>query len=301
MPTLARGAAFVDPAGTVLADPGFLAELGLGPGDATGALQTRAAGEPALAAMLAGHGPDRIPLDGARGGVTLERQGSPAGILLVVRAARDQQHLVGAVGIACLAAVTGGLAHDLRGPLNAMALQLALLGEKLDEPAASAAAGQLRSLREQIGKADDVVRRFVDLLDPPSSGGGVDVGAALAGLAALHAHELRRRRALLDLPAAGAMVLTTATPAPTVRLMLALVGQAVARVPEGGRLELRVVDEGGSVGVSLAQPAVPGDLELAYDLDLAAAAAEALGGSLAWRWGDDRVMVTLRLPGGGRT
>ena len=51
-----------------------------------------------------------------------------------------------------LGRVASGIVHDIKNPLNAMALQIALLGEKLSSvpDAASSAAGNLSALRDQV-------------------------------------------------------------------------------------------------------------------------------------------------------
>jgi signal transduction histidine kinase len=169
MPNFARGAAFVDRNGTVLAaDPGFLVELALEPTDPTGALRRRAESEPALKDLIAGVGPAAIRLMGPDGGaISVERQEGPGGALLVTRTPRDGEWLEHAARSQGLARLAAGLAHDIKNPLNAMALQLALLGEKLGEgDLAASSASHLGALRDQITKVNEVVRRFCDVTDP---------------------------------------------------------------------------------------------------------------------------------------
>src|ERR671934_105366 len=62
---ISEGSAFLDRSGRVLAaDATFRACLRLPAGDATAALRERAAGDPALAALLGGAGPDSLRATG---------------------------------------------------------------------------------------------------------------------------------------------------------------------------------------------------------------------------------------------
>ena len=80
-----------------------------------------------------------------------------------------------------------GVAHDIKNPLNAMALQLAILSEKLSGEARrpGLTVPHLSALREQIGRVNEVVRRFLDVTDPAAPLGYVELGALLADLTAL--------------------------------------------------------------------------------------------------------------------
>ncbi|HET9552909.1 MAG TPA: histidine kinase [Anaeromyxobacteraceae bacterium] len=299
MSFFARGAAFVDPAGSVLAaDAGFLDELGLTGGDAAAALRARSSGSPPLQAFLAGEGPDRTVVDGPRGEVTLERIPAAGGALLVARVAHDAEWLEHAVRSQWLGRMAGGLAHDIKNPLNAMALQLALLGEKLEGEAGAASASHLGALGDQVAKVNEVVRRFCDVADPPSPFGYVDVGAVVGDIACLFGHEVRRRRVRLELDAPRGVARTGAPAERAVRLLLGLFGRAVAETPDGGTLSAAVT--GGEVAsLALVHTAGDPDPDLGYYTEVAAAAARALGGSFEHQRADGQERLLLRLPRGG--
>ena len=89
-----------------------------------------------------------------------------------------------------LTRLAAGVAHDIKNPLNAMALQLALLADKLSSRRRRAAprrATHLGALRDQIGRVNEVVRRFLDVTDPSAPLGYTDVGALAADTASLFA------------------------------------------------------------------------------------------------------------------
>lgn len=301
MPLLSRGAALVDLDGALLAaDPGFLAALGLPAPGAAGALRERAAGEPALAALLGGAGPDALELAGARGEpLRLERLGAPAGHLLVLRAAPDAEGLEHAARSRGLPQLAGGLSHDVNGPLNTMTLQLALLGEKLAEAAGGRlAAGHLGALQDQVTRIARMVRRFREVVDPVAQIGGLDLAAQAAEVLALLGHDLHRRSIHLALEAPPGLARTGAPPERTARLVLGLLQQAAASTPDGGSLAVQVEARGDQATLTVTHALGAARPELGYDLEVAAGAAAALGGRLAWTSEEGRARVTLELPRG---
>jgi signal transduction histidine kinase len=301
----ASGAAFVDGSGAVLAaDAGFAAALGLAGGDPTGALRARAQGQPELAALLRGEGPDQIRL-GADGAEPLElsRHRAAGGALLVVRTGRLQERLEDACRAAALSRLAAGVAHDIKNPLNAMALQLALLAEKLGaQPGAGESSGShLASMRDQIARVDEVVRRYLDVVDPAAPLGYTDLGRLLRDVAALFGHEARRRRVDLVLAGPRAGPRTSCDPPRVGRLVLIVLAGAMAGTPDGGRIEATIGAEAGEAVLRVTHAAGDGAPDPGYDSGIGAAAARALGGSLAEERTQELVRLALRLPGIERT
>ncbi|MFT3915950.1 MAG: histidine kinase dimerization/phospho-acceptor domain-containing protein [Anaeromyxobacteraceae bacterium] len=215
----------------------------------------------------------------ARDAARLEGGSTPDG------AARSLEH---ALRSEALATVAAGVAHDVKNPLNAMALQVALLGEKLGD--AANAAGHLAAIREQIGRVNEVVRRLLDVVDP-SGPLGLDVGALLRDAAALLGHEARRRRVAVQLVVPDGAVRCGGDPARIGRLVLAVVAATVADVPDDGRVEVRVRREGREVLVELARSGgAPGP-------GLTALAAAEPGGALAIHEGAEGVVITIGFEG----
>lgn len=301
MHILATGAAFVDSTGAVRgADRGFLSTLGLPANDPGGALRASAADDPALRAFLAGEGPERLTLAGADGAeVVLERVPVDGGALLLTRAVRTIEWLEHALRSEGLTRLAAGLAHDIKNPLNAMALQLALLADKLSaSPEASAAsAGHLGALREQIGRVNEVVRRFLDVTDPSAPLGYTDLGVLVGDLASLFGHDARRRRIALEVDAPRGAVRTGCEAARVGRLVLSLFARALATTPEGGRLVIHV--EAAPDGPTIWLRRSPGpDATAPAELEAEpmCAAAEALGGALELGRPGEAERVVLRLP-----
>ncbi len=302
---ISEGSAFLDRSGRVLAmDASFRAQLRLGAGDPSVALHERARTEPALSSLLAGEGPDAARLAGSeeRGesGCELTRVPGSGGLLLHARrsaAALPAPAIEYAMQALALARLAASVSHEVKNPLNAMALQVALLGDKIgssSEALATACANNLASLKTQIGRVNEVVRRFLDVADPaPAS--SFDAGALLADAAVLFVHEARRRRFTLSCDASGGSVRAHADPARTARLIVGLLWRAVAGTPEGGSLVASAHATGEEAVLAL--EGAPGTLAgpLAWIGGVAAASAGEMGGRLVEMSSEvaDRVVLVL--------
>jgi signal transduction histidine kinase len=254
---------------------------------------------PELRALLAGEGPPVVRVPGADGTpVELERVPGGTGVLLVARSGVAIEWLEHAMRSHGLGRLAGGVAHDIKNPLNAMALQLALLGEKLSasEDASAAAASHLGHLRDQIARVNEIVRRLVDVAEPSAPLGYTDVGALLGDVGSLFAHEARRRRLDLAVEAQPGTVRTDCDPARVGRLVLGVFARALAETPDGGRLAARAEARGAVAAVTIEH--VPGESEpeLRYYSEVAAAAAKALGGDFSHGRQDGVERLALALP-----
>jgi signal transduction histidine kinase len=300
MHPFAAGSALVDRKGAlVAADRGFRALLGLPEADPGGALRSRADAVPALRALVGGEGPAAVALPGADGvALELERVPADGGALLTARVAGLGDALEHAMRSVALGRAVSGVVHDIKNPLNAMALQIALLGEKLSASpdASAAAAAHLSALRDQVGRVNEVLRRFLDVADPGAPLGYTDVGALLGDVAALLGHEGRRRRIEVTVDAPPGTIRTSCDPGRVGRLVLGLFARALAETPDGGRLGARAEARGETVTVGIEHAAGAPDPDLGYYTGAAVAAARTLGGALAEERRDGVARVTLALP-----
>ncbi|BDG07797.1 histidine kinase dimerization/phospho-acceptor domain-containing protein [Anaeromyxobacter paludicola] len=182
--------------------------------------------------------------------------------------------------VEALTRLAGGVAHDVKNPLNAMALQLALLGDKVaggGDGVAQACAQNLASLKTQIGRVDEVMRRFLSVADPSAEGNWLDLAAYAPDAVTLFGHEARRRGVELRCEAPSMPLRARCAPSAGARLVLALLLEAVSSCPPGSRILLSASAAGGEVRVALTRPAggsFPGLL------DAVRAGAEQLGGRL---------------------
>jgi signal transduction histidine kinase len=199
------------------------------------------------------------------------------------------EHAMQAIALTRLA---GGMSHDVKNPLNAMALQIALLGDKIasgGEDLAAACAGNIASMRNQIVRIDELVRRFADLADP-AAGTTADLGQLVCDVAALFGHEARRRRATIACEATPGIVIARADPRRMARILLGLACRSLSGAAEGGHVALRAATENGETLVTIDLSA-SGDPSLAWMLAVAEESVREMGGtcSRAERGGGERL------------
>lgn len=198
-----------------------------------------------------------------------------------------------------LGRLAGSVAHEVKNPLNAMALQVALLVDKIaaaDGALASSCAANLSSLRNQIGRINDVVRRYVDIADPAATPGGFDAGALLADVTHLFGHELRRRRIALSAESAAGVVRAAGDGVRPTRLLLGLLWRAITGTPPGGRLSVHAAPADGFAELAITHSIGEADPALEWVEAVVSTAAGELGGSLERSSRDGLARFALRLP-----
>ena len=143
-----------------------------------------------------------------------------------------------------------GLAHDLRNPLNALALNVEVLQEKLSRASGgevpAGPAKNLQALRDQVARLDALLGQFARFLTPPGAlQGGIALGTLLREVATVLGHTARRAQVLLELEAPEGDRVQAPDPSLLRFLVLRTVLRAVDRTPPGGRVRLSVGREGG--------------------------------------------------------
>lgn len=196
-----------------------------------------------------------------------------------------------------LSAGAAGMAHRVRNPLNAMALQVALLGEKLGAGGdlASSCGGNLNKLREQIERIDEALISYLATADPDEAD-GTEASRLVERTAALLGHEARRRRVTLVTELAP-VALPLDVDGPRVqRVWTGVVWRALVEAPEGGTVRLGSSSHAGEVWLTVSRVRGGGEPSLCWIGEAAAEAARAMGGSFE----EGEQSLTLRLPGGDR-
>jgi signal transduction histidine kinase len=250
----------------------------------------------------AGTEPDDSRLVERGAALEVSRSRGEGGMLLFVNSTDSGttqdalEHVARSFAMTRLAA---GVSHDIRNPLNAMALQIALLSEKLSSAggeAVNAAMGHLGSLRDQIARVNEVLRRFLEVTEPAAPFGYVDLGSLLADLAGLLGHEARQRGIELVLGPPPGPVRSSADPSRTGRLLLGLFGRTLAETPDGTRLVARTFTDGDEAAVRWEHPRGPTLPELAGLPEVVSRSAAAMGGRLLIQQTPEAEAVELRLP-----
>jgi signal transduction histidine kinase len=198
-----------------------------------------------------------------------------------------------------LSRLAAGLAHDVKNPLNAMALQIAILADKLADAGpmvSEAVASHLASLKEQIARVNEAVRRFADVAEPGGPAEFTDVGSLVADLTRLFGHEARRRRVEIACDGVREGMRSPCDPVRVGRLLMGLFWRALSETPPGGRLAVRAALEGGQVVVRLEHTPGPEAPELAFVTEVVASSAADLGGRLVSSSDETGARFLLRLP-----
>lgn len=299
-----EGSAFLDRTGRVIAaDETFRLLFAESVEDPGFDLSRAAEVDPSLRSFLSGAGPDRISIGrSAEGGAcVLSRVVAAEGVLLHACRARSntartsgEDALLGA----SLGRLARGFAHEMRSPLNAMSLQVALLSDKLgdaDRFVAEACASNFESLRSQIARLNDMVRRYVEVTDPGKKT-PFDAGALLCDVAQSFAHEVRRRGFVLQCEAIPDKVAAVADPRRTAALLFGSFWGLLDGMGDGGRLIVRAVSEGSGAVLSLERHGPGLDGELSRIESLVSSVADEMGGRFDRRVNGDVLRVTLTLP-----
>jgi signal transduction histidine kinase len=106
--------------------------------------------------------------------------------------------MVGAARYGAVATLMDSLMHDVRNPLNALAIHLEVLSEKLKAETGQVPASQeknLKAMRDQIQRVDGILRLFSEfVVHRPAAPGEVDLSEATTRALGVLAHEGRKRR-----------------------------------------------------------------------------------------------------------
>jgi signal transduction histidine kinase len=162
--------------------------------------------------------------------------------------------------LAAISRLTGGVAHEIKNPLNAISLRLDFLRAKLGDPGEEELTKDIEVLSKEVQRLDRVVRTFLDFSRP------VEVNFADVDLA-----ELTREVADLMTPPAqlAHVAMDVESPSGPVPLrgdadlikqaVLNLVTNAIEAMKEGGSLHLKTACNNGAVTLEVSDsgPGIP--------------------------------------------
>jgi PAS domain S-box-containing protein len=210
-----------------------------------------------------------IEADGRRIQVALDfiqQGGTPIGALLTIRDAESVRRIEDEIELsrrlAAIGSLTSGVAHEVKNPLNAIALHFENLRQKLPKLTPDASQ-HIDVVGEEIHRLDRVVQNLVDFTRP------VELCLVLTDL-----HKLVEQVTLLAQPEAQAVAVAiecgpSVEPLP-VKIDVDLIKQALLNVvingvqamPGGGTLRVSARRENGDAQVAIADqgPGVPADV-----------------------------------------
>ncbi|HET6981009.1 MAG TPA: histidine kinase dimerization/phospho-acceptor domain-containing protein [Myxococcaceae bacterium] len=159
--------------------------------------------------------------------------------------------LIRAVRWSAAVRLMDSLVHDVRNPLNALAINVEILHEKLSRAAGgevpAAQAKNLQAMREQISRVNGMLGDFARFLAPaPAAPAVLSLSQMVKDAALVLGHASRRARVKLavDVPDAQAAV-EAMDPSALGFLVLLTLFRAVERTPEDAQVRVMVRDEGG--------------------------------------------------------
>jgi signal transduction histidine kinase len=124
--------------------------------------------------------------------------------------------LVNSVRYGVAATLMDSLLHDARNPLNALAINLEVLTEKLRLDGGQLPASHeknLKAMREQIGRMDGLLRQFADFMAPrPCAPAPVPLSETVLRGVEVLGHECRRKRLKVRLAVDAELVARPAEP-----------------------------------------------------------------------------------------
>jgi signal transduction histidine kinase len=194
------------------------------------------------------------------------------GVLVTLRDVESRRQLHSRLDVSsrltAINRLTGGVAHEIKNPLNAIALHLEVLKAKLSEP--HVVETELEVIEREIARLDRVVKTFLDFTRPfELKIETVDLAGLLQEVAALVEPEARRNGVKVALDDGAATAAVRGDHDLLKQAILNVVVNGIEAMRNGGRLRLRVEREAEECVVRVADegPGIPPHLrERIFDL-----------------------------------
>ena len=158
--------------------------------------------------------------------------------------------LIRSVRWAAATRLMDSLVHDVRNPLNALAINVEILQEKLSRAAGgevpASQAKNLQAMREQVARVNAMLGDFARFLAPsPAAAATQSLSTTVRDAVAVLGHAARRARVkvMVDTPE-GQAVVEAMDPSGLAFLTLVPVLRALERTPEDGQVKVSVRNEG---------------------------------------------------------
>jgi signal transduction histidine kinase len=182
--------------------------------------------------------------------------------------------------------------HEARNPLNAIAIHLEIVSEKLRKSGAAVNVdSNLQAMRSELARVDELLKKFGSFMLPKKQGDGAfPLSSAVELALELLDYERRRKNVEVAARIEAGLAVQTAERSAASSLVLALLLNSLDRAPSGSRVELTVAAENGKVAVVISDSGIR---QLGADFDGSALEALCLqsGAKLIRR--EDALVVTF--------
>jgi len=177
------------------------------------------------------------------------------GVLVTLRDAETRRQIATQVEVsnrlAAISQLTGGVAHEIKNPLNAITLHLELLKSRLTK-SGQEPPPQLEVIAREMARLDRVVKTFLDFTRPVDLKlAEVSLGGLIEEVAALAQPEAQQHQVRILVTAAGPEAMIQADRDLLKQAVLNLAVNGVQAMPQGGELELAVARAGPDVELSI--------------------------------------------------
>ncbi len=177
-----------------------------------------------------------------------------SGVLLTLRDAETRKQLRTQLDVstrlAAISRLTGGVAHEIKNPLNAIALHLEVLRSKLGEQ--PDAHPEVNVIGSEIARLDRVVKTFLDFQRPMELNmKPVNIVEVARQVSALLWPEAERAGVSIELDSAKAAVKLRGDEDLLKQALLNVVNNGIEAMQRGGRLRVRVERAGEEITVSV--------------------------------------------------
>jgi signal transduction histidine kinase len=170
---------------------------------------------------------------------TSETQCQPTETAVGIPAALSQLRLV------------DSMIHEARNPLNAIAIHLEIVNEKLRKAGASVGVdSNLQAMRSQLARVDELLKKFSSFMLPTKRGDGAFPLSSTVELAVeLLDYERRRKNVVVKARIEPGLAVQCTERSAASSLVLALLLNSLDRTPSGSQVEVSVTAENGKVAV----------------------------------------------------
>ncbi|HEU0124236.1 MAG TPA: ATP-binding protein [Bryobacteraceae bacterium] len=165
--------------------------------------------------------------------------------------------------LAAISRLTGGVAHEIKNPLNAIAINLEVLRSRLDEDNEDTKA-EVDIIAKEISRLDRVVKTFLNFTRPVEVKlTAINVGEMVREIGQLVEEQASRNKVALSVSTPEGAATAWADPDLLKQALLNIVVNGIEAMPDGGPLRFGLLPDGNDLAVEIEDrgPGIPEDVQ----------------------------------------